>query len=61
MKGGLGKRVRRQSALALLEEDLKRGTKPEKIKGRTSATMIPLSEKDISRIEAEISILTTGK
>ena len=61
MRGGLGRRTRRESAFSLLEEELKRNTKPEKIKGKTTTNMIPLSEKDIKRIETEMGILSKRK
>ena len=47
-------RARRESAKRLLEEQLKRGTKPEKIDGKTTSIMIPLSESDKTRIKREI-------
>ncbi len=58
MKGKVGKKVRRQSAFSLLEEELKRGTKPEKINGKTTKNMITLSEFDKKRITAEMETLT---
>jgi len=61
MKRRLGKRNRIRSAYSLLEEQLKRGTKPEKINGKTTKNMIPLSEVDKKRITTEIEILTKKK
>lgn len=57
MKGKLGHKLRRRSALALFEEQLKRGTKPEKVDGKTTTKMIPLTEADRKRINNEIEIL----
>jgi hypothetical protein len=42
----------------LLDEQLKRGTKPEKINGKTTAKMIPLSEADKKRISTEMEKLS---
>mgnify|MGYP007030604588 CR=1 FL=1 len=58
MKGTTGKRIRRKSAYSLLDEQLKRGTKPEKINGKTTAKMIPLSEADKKRISTEMEKLS---
>jgi hypothetical protein len=60
-KGGLGHRNRRQSAYKLLEEELQRGTKPEKINGKTTKNMISLTEKDRVRIQSEMDTLTKRK
>jgi len=57
MKGKTGIRFRRKGALELLEAQLVKGTKPEKIDGRTSDKNIPLSEIDIKRIKKEIETL----
>jgi hypothetical protein len=61
MKGALGIRTRRASAKNLLEEQLTRGTKPEKINGKTTSNMIPLTEKDKSRISREIESINKPK
>lgn len=61
MKGTTGIRLRRQSAKAMLEAQLKRGTKPEKINGKTTKTLIPLTPADITRINAEIEAVTNPK
>jgi len=45
--------VRRTSALHRLQEQLKRGSKPSK----ETKEQIPLTDKDKTRIEKEISIL----
>lgn len=58
MKGKTGIRFRRKGALELLEAQLTKGTKPEKIDGRTSDKTIPLSEADDKRIKKEIESLT---
>lgn len=57
MRGKSGNRLRRNSALQLLEEQLKNGTKPEKVEGKTTTTMIPLTENDKKRINKEIDNL----
>ena len=52
---------RRVRALRRLEEQLKAGTKTEKVdkltKATTGANQIPLDEVDIKRIKREISVL----
>jgi hypothetical protein len=48
---------RRLSALELLSNQLKKGTKPEKIEGKTTLNQIPLSEKDTTRISKQIEVL----
>ena len=57
------KLLRRQTALNNLKAQLKAGTKTEKVSMLTLATtgaeQIPLEDKDIKRIEREISILKT--
>ena len=52
---------RRKNANTVLEEQLKRGTKPEKVNGRTTSNMIPLTEGDKKRINKEIEILNKPK
>jgi hypothetical protein len=61
MKGATGKRIRRESAKKLLEAQLKRGTKPEKINGKTTSKMIPLTRDDINRIHGEIEAINNPK
>ena len=61
MKGTIGIRLRRQEAYKVLEAQLNRGTKPEKINGKTTSTMIPLTESDKKRIEKEMTILSDPK
>ncbi len=58
MKGKQGHKLRRRSALALFEEQLKKGTKPEKVNKKTTSKLIPLTEADKKRINNEIEILT---
>ncbi|MDA3779286.1 MAG: hypothetical protein PF487_03490 [Bacteroidales bacterium] len=41
--------MRRRTALGLFEEQLKRGTKPEKVDGKTT-NINPLTETDRNRI-----------
>ena len=52
---------RRKNAKASLEEQLKRNTKPEKVNGKTTSKMTPLTEGDKKRINKEIEILSKGK
>jgi hypothetical protein len=61
MKGALGIKNRRASAKDLLEAQLKRGTKPEKINGKTTSKMIPLTEGDKARINREIDAINKPK
>lgn len=61
MKGTTGIKMRRESAKKLLEAQLLRGTKPEKINGRTTAKMIPLTNADVTRINREIEAINTKK
>ena len=58
MKGTLGHKVRRTSAKTILEAQLTRGTKPEKIGKKTTTNMIPLTDFDKKRITKEIEILS---
>ena len=61
MKGGFGKRIRRESAKKLLEAELARGTKPEKVNGKTTQNMVSLTEKDKARIEHELEAINKAK
>ena len=62
MKGTTGIRLRRESAKKMLEAQLLRGTKPEKINGKTnSANMIALTPIEIARINREIEAINTPK
>jgi hypothetical protein len=49
---------RRNNAKTMLEEQLVRNTKPEKINGKTTTNMIPLTEGDKTRIRKDIEILS---
>ncbi len=61
MKGTTGIRIRRESAKARLEAQLERGTKPEKIDGKTTSNMVALSDVDKKRIEREIDNINNKK
>jgi hypothetical protein len=61
MKGTTGIKSRQERAKKMLEAQLKRGTKPEKINGKTTANMIPLLPADIARINREIDTLNNPK
>jgi len=52
---------RRKNAKTVLEEQLVRGTKPEKVNGKTTSKMIPLTEGDKKRINKEIETLSKAK
>jgi len=58
MKGTLGIKLRRQDAQNRLETQLKQGTKPEKINGKTSLNTVELTDFDKKRIIKELDILT---
>ena len=57
MKGTTGINMRRANALKVLDVQLKRGTKPEKVNGKTTDKMVPLTEYDIKRITKEMETL----
>jgi hypothetical protein len=61
MKGTTGIKSRRDRAKKMLETQLLRGTKPEKINGKTTANMIPLTDFDKKRINKEIDVLNNPK
>jgi len=61
MKGTTGIKMRRDGARKVLEAQLLRGSKPEKINGKTTTNMVPLTDGDKKRIETEIGILTNPK
>ena len=61
MKGTLGIKLRRESAKKLLEEQLKVGTKPEKVNGKTTVNRIPLTDGDKTRIKRELETLNNPK
>lgn len=52
------KNLRRQSVLEKLKEQLSNNVKPLKVNGKTTGDSVELSEKDKTRISAEIDILT---
>ena len=61
MKGKAGKQTRRENAKKYLQEQLKKGHKPEKVDGKTTDKNIPLTEGDKKRINREIENLSTKK
>lgn len=61
MKGSTGIKFRRENAKKLLESQLKKGTKPEKINGKTTSKFILLTRDDISRINREIESINNPK
>lgn len=61
VKGTTGIRTRRAGALQRLEAQLSHGNKPEKINGKTTSNMIPLTEGDKKRIAREIETLKNPK
>ena len=48
---------RRKNAMGVLEEQLVRGTKPEKVNGKTTSKMVSLTDGDKTRIKKEIETL----
>lgn len=61
MKGTTGIKSRRSRALNMLETQLKKGTKPEKIDGRTTNKSVQLTEDDKKRIKREIENIKAKK
>lgn len=61
MKGTTANRMRREAARKMLEAQLERGIKPEKVDGKATSNMISLGEKDIKRIKGEIENITNKK
>jgi hypothetical protein len=61
MKGKTGIKMRRQRVANTLAAQLVRGTKPEKINGKTTSKMIELSESDKKRIAHELEVLNNPK
>lgn len=61
MKGTTGIRMRRESAKKMLEAQLLRGTKPEKVNGRTTTKMVALTDGDKARINREIEAINNPK
>ena len=52
---------RRKNAKSALEAQLARGSKPQKIDGKTTSILIPLTESDKNRINKEIENLSKAK
>ena len=61
MRGTTGIKMRRESAKKMLEAQLLRGTKPEKINGKTTNKMVALLPADITRINREIETINNKK
>jgi hypothetical protein len=61
MKGTTGNKMRRENAKKILEAQLLRGTKPEKIDGKTTKNMVALLPADITRINREIEAINNKK
>jgi hypothetical protein len=61
MKGTTGIKMRREGAKKLLEAQLIRGTKREKINGKTTDNFIPLTTGDITRINRELEAINNPK
>ena len=61
MKGTSGINMRRARAFKVLEAQLKRGTKPEKVNKKTTDKMVSLTEGDIKRITKEMEVLSAPK
>ena len=61
MKGTTGNKMRRESAKKMLEAQLLRGTKPEKINKKTTSNMVALTPVDITRINREIDAINNKK
>jgi hypothetical protein len=54
-------KVRREGAKERLEAQLKAGTKPEKVNGRTTSKVVQLTEADKKRINSEIDAINNPK
>lgn len=54
-------RSRRESAKQRLEAQLKRGTKPEKLNGKTTSVIVSLTDADKNRIGREIESINNPK
>ena len=57
MKGTQGINMRRHNAMKMREEQLRDGTKPEKVNKKTTNKKVPLTPGDITRITKEIEVL----
>ncbi len=54
-------KARRDFVKKSLEAQLQRGTKPEKVNGKTTTKMIQLTEQDKARINREIEAINNPK
>jgi hypothetical protein len=61
MKGATANKIRRENAKKVLEAQLVRGTKPEKVNGKTTSKIVALSPADITRINKEIEAINNPK
>lgn len=61
MKGTTGINMRRAGAKKMLEAQLLRGSKPEKINKKTTKNMVALTPADITRINREIENINNPK
>ena len=61
MKGTTANKMRRENAKKVLEAQLVRGTKPEKVNGKTTKNMVALLPVDITRINREIEAINNKK
>ena len=61
MRGTTGIKMRRESAKKMLEAQLLRGTKPEKVNHKPTNNMVALLPADITRINKEIEAINNKK
>lgn len=61
MNGTTGIKIRREGAKLRLEAQLKSNVKREKINGKTTDKLIPLTSVDIARINREIDAINNPK
>ncbi len=61
IKNTVKHRARRENARKSLEKQLQHGSKPEKIDGKTTSNLIPLTDADKTRIKRELEILTNSR
>ena len=61
MKGTTGIKIRREGAKLRLEAQLKSNVKREKINGKTTDKLIPLTSVDIARINRELDAINNPK
>lgn len=57
MRGRAGIKKRQRSALEIIKAQLEKGTKPEKVEGRTTNKQIELSDGNKTRMKKEIEVL----